>query len=600
MDTLADYRFVGFADGKILSWCPTMDLLAVSMNKMSVWVFRANGERVFSINNRSAILHLTWVASGKQFAVSGSDNLVKIYDSNTGALKNTLSTCSLPITLVNWCSVEMQTKPFDFQVLDAMPKLSSENEKPSLDFLFVVNANEQAAATFNDFSVGPIELPLATYLQHAMKDMYTQYLLVENEGLSIVEMNIDIGERLQHNVARIVQWCAQLMATTQHIDAQLEKLSKEASAILLLDRYMSNLRDSIGPEASPLDIKNCIMDILTSGLIPESQKDFWLDQFGEHGINRVSQAMTTVYNSCRETVYTQVVLALEKTVVLLSYLEATAQASTLTVGDALGVDFDLLKSALESSKARLKEVYAFIWRINDEQELFNKFLYWVKWEIVDVLGDSETDSNPQAAYKVLDILRFVDKHLFSLALFELRVAPCAVLGTESGSLHASFEQLRNHHQTILDGVRAYIVSKFRLESKRDVGFPAGHSYSMKHFGSVLVAAICEQTLWVAGNEKLAIQFPGEIVAYELLSESSALVLHKSDTARLDLVHFDMSREKVSLDPSMVLHSLQFGGDSHVKDPAYLAVNIANDSSHIICCVLDKMRQFYTVVSVARC
>lgn len=94
-------KLIGIPDGNVLSCCPRMDLMAISMNKTSVWMFRFNGERVYSINNKARILELQWNSSGKFFAVSGTDNLIKIYETNTGALVNKFATnTSLPITLM--------------------------------------------------------------------------------------------------------------------------------------------------------------------------------------------------------------------------------------------------------------------------------------------------------------------------------------------------------------------------------------------------------------------------------------------------------------------------------------------------------------------
>lgn len=94
-------KFLGLADTNILEFCPTLNLLFVLMNKTSIWVYRLLGDRIYSINNKSPILLLLFSPLGLFFSVSGLDNTVKIYDSNTGSLLNTLSGFN-QVSITSW------------------------------------------------------------------------------------------------------------------------------------------------------------------------------------------------------------------------------------------------------------------------------------------------------------------------------------------------------------------------------------------------------------------------------------------------------------------------------------------------------------------
>ncbi|ODQ83162.1 hypothetical protein BABINDRAFT_30785, partial [Babjeviella inositovora NRRL Y-12698] len=73
-------------DCTVLSWCPTMDLLVVSVNAIILWVYRLNGQRVYAINAQSRVTGLAWQRGGKAFALSTADGNCRLYDSNTGKL----------------------------------------------------------------------------------------------------------------------------------------------------------------------------------------------------------------------------------------------------------------------------------------------------------------------------------------------------------------------------------------------------------------------------------------------------------------------------------------------------------------------------------
>lgn len=672
LTVLSTNKFMGFPDGNILSWCPKMDLLAVSMNKTSIWVFRLNGDRVYSINNRSQIVHLGWNASGKFFVVSGTDNLVKVYDSNSGKLVNNFATSvGLPITLTSWCSmdteryVSQQKSPFQdlfkVDVLKHMPKLSNEvdsfftesgivstvssvqslsvsvtstNENEALlDYMLVINANALMTTTFNNlFIVSDIELPEnCKYLKHATtEDLFTQYFLVEDaeNQLELRQLRLSVTEgKARIRMIEIIRFCSQIVSILNHINDQLGQIVNEAKEfIAVYDRHLSNFKDSLYADVDlttnmpyPHEVEDKIVDTLTdnllTGIIPTSLKDYWLNQFGERGATKVLNAGNSAYDSARKTLFTQIILALEKLIIILSSLEAIAKTTLNAQMGTFGMELSSIEASVEFSQELLKLVYAFIWKVNAEQENFNKFIDWCKVEIIEKLSKEDSDiesffaAHPAMSFKVSDVLEYFNHQLLDpVFLRYLRVDVSAnevlVQGEErSMDIHTSIEKLQEElNNNLLNGIQDYIASEVKFTKSTKV--PVSPNQTMCNLSvfsnAMYVSSVRDSHLSIvkldSEESKMEIVFPGFVIAYELITEDRILVLHLTDEqhSRLDLLSLCGAKQLQPYDQLQQIKSLRFDETTYVKHPAYLTINGTSDPSHIIGCVLDSSKQYYMV------
>lgn len=662
LTVLSTNKFNGFPDGNILSWCPKMDLLAVSMNKTSIWVFRLNGERVYSINNRSQIVHLGWNSSGKFFVVSGTDNFVKVYDSNTGNLVNKFATSmGLPITLTSWCSMDVERymaeleshSPYqDFfkvDVLKHMPKLSNEvdsfftesgivslnstaqlsvsvtstNENEALlDYLLVVNSNALMTITFNNlFTVSDVELPEnCTYLKHTMtKDLFTQYFLVEDDEtqLHLLQLHLSVsGGTTRRRLIEIIRWCSQIVSILNHISDQLNHIVTEAKDFLVVfDRHFCNLKDSLDDSgAEDGSIIDTLTDILLTGLIPTLLKDYWLNQFGERGLTRVSSVGNSAYDSARKSLFTQIILALEKLIILLSNLEGIAKTAKNAQQETFGMEIDSIENSIRSSQDLLTKFYGFIWSVNEEQELFNKFLNWCKVEVVEKLSKEEQDAesffttHPTMSFKVSEVLQYLNCHMLNPVFMRyLRVDATGngvLLQTPEDDLdlHTSIDSLQHElNNTLLKGIQEYISREVKFTQATQIPVSPGQAMcNLKIFsGDLFVTSVQNSCLSIVrfdehATTKLEIQFPATIIAHELIDETKLLVLHLLDdqSSRLDLLSVSTTSSTVQFGELQSLKSVSFNQTTHIKQPTLMAINGTDDP--IIGCVLDASKQHYMV------
>lgn len=478
---ISSNRFIGFADGNIVSWCPTMDLLAISMNKMSIWVFRINGERIYSINNKSVIIDISWNPNGKFFCVSGIDGYCKIYDSNSGKLVNSVGNREESVGLINWCYHEdLQDDGkidslFKVDVLGHLPKLSLNNElsgnspvgttsnnsngnfqldeindteRNSLNFLLAVKSNSRLSFTFkNRFTIEGIPIPdNLKFLCHA-NNMYLmeQFFLVKNElnnSLELLQLSLDVpnANNLRNYLMEILQQSCKVISIMSYVKEQLIFLNDEIKPFIqFFDRHLSNFKDSLYANVDltvnfPTDeelkckITNSLFDLLLTSVIPNDLKDFWLNQFGERGLKKLHKMGNVIYDSIRKTCFSQLIASLERLLIILNEIQGLVKwlESIGPVNNGHDIKFGLSLASLEEivglSKNLLQYFYKLIWDINEEQKLFNDFINWVKLCVIDKLSkEDDIDSYYNSLhinYKNSDLIKYFNEYLFNSRLFK--------------------------------------------------------------------------------------------------------------------------------------------------------------------------------------
>lgn len=483
--SITNNKLIGFPDGNVINWCPTMDLLTISMNRMSIWVFRLNGERIYSINNKSPIIEFDWSPNGKFFCVSGIDKLIKIYDSNNGKFIHSIkSDLNLPIGLINWDKIIFEKfEAFELgeiNTLNYLPKLQFDDNliENQLDLLILISSNSIMSLTFNNlFTIDDLVLPESyKYIDHKTNnDLFNQYFLVENETnqLCLINFFVNIPSRFNHSLddeiqpntnphlkkylIDIIGYITQLIAIQNHVFDQLNYLQSECKPYIShFDRNLSNLKDSVYssvdlttnfPTQKELETKilNVLYDILLTNLIPSDLKDYWLNQLGERGLKKHNKLVNTLYDLIRKVVFTQIITGIEKMIVILNNLEgmvnwfehnssnvnSLSQAPNIDIS-YFGLNLNSILKLIENCQSFIKLLYKLIWDINDEQKHINDFLAWCKIEIIDKLTSEDNDietffnNNQTQPYKNSSILNYLNNFLFEPRIFKYFNIDCSM------------------------------------------------------------------------------------------------------------------------------------------------------------------------------
>lgn len=670
---LANNTVLGIPDGNVFSWCSQMELLAISMNKTSIWIFRIDGERVYSINNKVPILDFQWSVDGEYFVCSGTDRAIKVYDTNTGAILNTFQTHDTsPITLLSWHSFHESRSDNELQDLTiaidlsrlnihkCLPKLSSElspldqqhNGIPIhkiaetskqthldtdswLDFLLAINENCSMSLVFkNAFVVSNIELPKGyNYLEHRMRpDFFTQNFVAkdENNNLHLLECDVNVkGDQKRRDFFKVVELTVQMVSTINHLNDQLSAITKGANDyISLLDRYLSNYNDSIEVTFETTNEVGLLLpheqivlnlsDIVLTGLVPESCIDFWLNQFGTRGLNRLSTVGNASYDFAREVIFAQIILAVEKLIIIISDMQSIANSDRYFQQDSFGISIDHTKQAISYLKGFIGDVYDFVWSMNEEQESFNKFLNWCQVEILEKLTKKDTDpegffkSHPTLDFNSSLIINYLDKCLFTpIFVQKLPIDPSSyevlVRNTvENGSLSPQLNLSSGVFSHLQNGVEKFISSIFIFKEPFPIGIVTtapSIEYGVYNESS-LISAIEHNRLHISKLTKgllynHVVEFPNQVLCNVIFNEDKVLVLYEESVGafRLDMCKIDWNLEDSNHKNMKRVWTSCITSESYVSNPAMVSIACPLHKSKATGILVDKTMRKYSVIEI---
>lgn len=559
LSVVSSSKFVGFADGQILSWCPQLNLLTISMNKTSLWVYRLDGERIYSVNNKSPITSIAFMSDGSHFCLSGTDGLIKIYDSNNGLLIRVLDKTFDEVLLMTW-SLNSTKKYGQFDnlyqldVLNNLPSLSNETgtvvdeikNTDLLNFLTVIDSKSLSLNFNNLLTINDIAFPSGyTFVGHLdNNDLFNQFFLVQNQSSTyeLIPLKHTLPE--EKHLIEIVMKICKALALFDYLQKQIERLQPELNPFYqLFDRYLTNLKDSLPEDTT---ISTSLNDFLLTGLLPKESKDYWLNQFGERGYKRLTLLGNSIYNLTREIVFTQVISSLERIMIILNDLKGIS--TWLKDSENLhqfGLKSNTLHDLITKSKKFLKLLYKFIWDVNEEQKLFNSFFNWIKHEIIEKLAKEDdiqsylNQPNPPTL-KHSEIMEYINGPLFHSKIWD----------------YFSFDTVGNAI-LIQNGSKNDVLRSF-FELKNDFGKNLEQSFK-EFFKSIFV--FDKAIVLDLGNEETNLkvksldQNSGIVISYNPNTNSLSVIKFGTDS------HQIISNQKVSLLPKLV--DYDFKDNKHI-------------------------------------
>lgn len=651
-------KFMGFADGNILNWCPTLNLLTVSMNKMSIWVYRLNGERIYSINNKSPITSIAFINNGKYFCLLGIDGLIKIYDSNSGKLLKILNKTFDQIKLLKWNvhSPKSQGKfdhLFKVDVLSNLPKISDGtveieelNNTVSLNFLTIVDSqslslNFNNLLTIHDIQFNKDNIKIIDHLDN--NDLSDQFFLIQDEErFELIHMTLGLDDKVLVDI--ILKVC-KVMAIINYLSENIKSLQQEIKPFYqLFDKYLENLRDSIEesksedpklatnsnipspPNSASEDLTHSCLsqhfyDILLTNLIPSYSKDYWLNQFGERGYKKLSKLGNSVYNFSREIIYTKFISSIERLIIVLNDLKGLNSWFIDSEESEYGLNLQVLEDLLDHSKSMLKTFFQLIWDINQEQKLFNNFMDWIKFEIIDKLvkeDDIQSYLNqPQMSFNYPDLVKYINDYIFSNIFgkyFEFDVSweiliqsNCqknvveafqSLANTFNDNLFHSFENfIKQSVQFNKQNISLDLSSSTNIKLKNlDQNYGIVSSIGKENDSSIL--SLVKFSTHSSESLTKCINFNSDtlLITYEFNDKELILVLKVAGIFKVEVINFidlfEYDGVNVNYDDILKIGELQ---GINLENPKLLAIN--KNAANSWGCLLDENRQNYVVFSI---
>lgn len=430
-------KFMGRADGTVFAWCPTLHLLCVLMYRMSLWVYRRNGERIYAINNRLPIRSVRFADDGSKFAVLGDDNKIKIYDLNTGELCGELSGGFNNIRVIDWNRISPQAErpnepKFDkyrqlveVDLLLHLPRLlDSIVTKESIDYVVVADSTNVGYTFDGLLSVTcRLEHIFVDHLQNG--DFFTQVFVTNANQLVPVMTKLQDAELRSHFIKVMTKLC-QLLKYEKAMNELWDNMLKEIDPfIAALDRYLGLLRDELDPDlhADPQEvIVNYFEEYVFTGLVDPRTKDFWLNQMGERGYKQLSKLASQCYESLAHTIFSQVVVALERILIIAQDLFGLSRwVADAELSFQFGLNESLLSELVESTQKQLYKVLELLQQLNVDKTRLMAWLEWIKFEFIDKLAKEDEIllylqlNGPEV--KLCDILKFLQSQMGALTLF---------------------------------------------------------------------------------------------------------------------------------------------------------------------------------------
>ncbi|ODV81553.1 uncharacterized protein CANTADRAFT_19183 [Suhomyces tanzawaensis NRRL Y-17324] len=650
LSVISTNKFVGLSDGNILHWCPTLNLLTITMNKTSLWVYRLDGERIYSVNNKSAITAISTISDGSYFCLAGVDGLIKIYDSNNGNLIKVIEKTFDKVNLILWnyhdtrhTQANRFSNLFKVDVLRRLPKMTNDsssqdihelNNESTLNYLVIVDANSLSMNVNNLLTISNIEFPEANsevicYLDNC--DMFSQfYLIRESTGLKLVQLtdNLKVPSNKEHLVDVILKIC-KVVAIMNYVNENLKILQTEIKPFFTIyDRYLSNMTESLGASENiepSLRISKCLYDILLTDLIPENLKDFWLNQFGERGFKRLNKLGNSVYDLTRNVTFTTLIASIERLLVIMNQLRGLSQWFKDSDNElSPGLNINVINDLISQAKSLLKLFYKAIWDSNEEQKAFNHFMTWIKREIIDKISKEDDMTSflnqpQQVNFDHGEIINYINDSLFKSKLldyFHLDLASNDILNLPEAcknDLSRAFELLNTKMdsaviQSFKDLIKSSLLFK-HLQYELELG--ESTDLTLKNIDDSC-AVVCglnklkEEMTMIKFNtsqnnfdcQSKKIRFEGKISSFEFKNNRELVVLIHSSAFQVvvfDFIALFESDEHVTECDSIPKKGQLTQDQIQLSNPNTLAIS-RNDSKSYGC-LLDVNKRDYVVFSL---
>lgn len=437
------YCFEDDADGVVYSWCPSMDLLAVSQrNGKCISLYRMNGRKVYEIDaSSSPVKYIEWRPDGKQLCVVCVDDSVVLYDVNSNEELTRLKTQG-SVNFTRWIVMKRPTSENKFHgkfelndIWDSLPKLTplsisgaprmnktfsskqaidtmiqiGSNEE-NMDLLFAFGSNSVNLTLHGLFSLGPVEIfkeneddeEIVNCISHSLEDHY-----ILTSSFNTMQYKL---RKFKTNFIQHYEFFSQITTLSSKIIALLGYIGEVLSSIAVLvksylddhNRFLNVLRNELKEKG--LNVGDELYNLLLTGMMSEDIKDWIQNSIGDRNLKRWTSSGEAAYNNTRKLLIYHLIPACDRLILLLSRSISVANTASL-----LDTPFDIagaIPVVISEVKHFLIELFQLIKKINNEQDLFNEFILWLKFTFTELQEDS-----CDIEYSTSSVAEYISAHL---------------------------------------------------------------------------------------------------------------------------------------------------------------------------------------------
>ncbi|GAO50137.1 hypothetical protein SAICODRAFT_70201 [Saitoella complicata NRRL Y-17804] len=394
------------APARLLSWCPTMDIIAFVADTSTVSVHRMSGQRVWTQDVNVRVECIAWKPDGKLLAIGLDNGATLLCDVNDGSVAHKIDASYAfgKVCMVGWVQEDPTQRQRKFRRPDGqdiekfMPRLNKITSTSKAGAHSVLDAIVQSAdeavmdvliaaddqghlhvSIFGTFFLGTVTLPVPAPAHHSSTSTLSTHIItvadkgVQNRQWSLLDMSFFRHYNVSiRNLASISTKVFSLIAYLAEAFEAMTAEWKEMKRIQQL--YMEACVETIEEHgAGPVTPVIELFQLLMTG-IPSSVLREWLtDRLTERGLKRWEKASVSGYAAIRRLVVEHVHPALDRLALALTKLEK------LSSDQSLDLHRQHVQRCLDLHRMLFMQSHFLLRIMNEEDVRFKSFAAWLRF-----------------------------------------------------------------------------------------------------------------------------------------------------------------------------------------------------------------------------
>lgn len=437
------------ADVKIATWCPTMDLLALSTADGQLCLHRLNWQRLWAVSPESPVTSLCWRPDGKVLACGYEDGYISLLDVENGETMQRGKMVAGVASAIGWVeeqadnivpegslAYQARTARFCGGPVSATPapgtaprhvyaQSRADYQQPQwpvlpkrLDMMCVASGSALSIATFGLFPLAGLDVsPVAnkpaaqsqvSILKATMTpDLKQLYLLwsESRQGSSSGHLSLTICDtstladrrRELHNLAQMATYSMSLLNGAESSLAGAEQQWNDAMKAIddKLQAARKLMHDHGKEDANPRDEFKAL---LASGVLSPAMHQFLTSTLGESGVKKLSKAVDSAVGSIGGILVDHLQPSLQAAAFKLNELHSLAKCTRQL--EPLGLQQEPLAAAQEVCERMVVRAESLRMGVCQAGVQYRHFFAWLLRTIRRLNDDNPAAATEAAAIKV--------------------------------------------------------------------------------------------------------------------------------------------------------------------------------------------------------
>lgn len=369
----------------VLSWCPTMDLIAFVSKENHIWIYRSNGQRVWSfpLKRDDSLVKLCWSPDGKSIAVATQKEGYRMYDVYLGKIITDAKKLNMqtknqfpesPLQTINWAlrsnsaadHLDQYEDVFNVDCIKLLPKLSPlpnassdhiltsklaidsliQSSSTISDFLILGYENGILNMTLNGlFNISPVQYTnkdnaSVQFLQiESTPDLSKHYILsktndkaTQSYRYSVLPVTIDAFKENGAYVTELITSATKIQLLIIYLQEVVSNLSGDCKNFLEFNhKLVTILEDEASkndknyplgqPDSHHYYATSELYELLLTGMMSDNLKSWLENSVGEKNLKKWLKLGNNCIDQVKFKIFSLLIPAAERLIILVSKLK---------------------------------------------------------------------------------------------------------------------------------------------------------------------------------------------------------------------------------------------------------------------------------------